>query len=151
MDDPMDASNSSLVTKSVIREKPKWPGSAAAKQHFSLPDSIIYYIAMNPSTPEVYNKLVQTCKYFFEKQPIIVAAKLIDGKTICSKKKCDADQKCCVKIDINKSSSKLWLTDEVYLNVGCSYDFTSLLCQKLFRCGIHYLILEGKDVTLGDF
>ena len=40
-------------------------------QRFSLPEDTIVHIAMNPPSPEVYNKLVQCCKYFWLKNRII--------------------------------------------------------------------------------
>ena len=41
-------------------------------QKFSIPSTIIYYISNNPSSPNGYQKLTQTCKYFYAKNPIIV-------------------------------------------------------------------------------
>uniref|UniRef100_A0AC35GSV6 Uncharacterized protein n=1 Tax=Panagrolaimus sp. PS1159 TaxID=55785 RepID=A0AC35GSV6_9BILA len=35
-----------------------------------MPDSVIFYVAKNPKTAELYFKMVKTCKYFFVKQPI---------------------------------------------------------------------------------
>ena len=41
-------------------------------QRFSIPSSFIYYMAKNPTSLPVYQKLIQSCKYFFAKNPIIV-------------------------------------------------------------------------------
>uniref|UniRef100_A0AC34FVH5 Uncharacterized protein n=1 Tax=Panagrolaimus sp. ES5 TaxID=591445 RepID=A0AC34FVH5_9BILA len=42
-------------------------------QEWSLPESIIHYMAMNPKKADVYEKLIESCKYFFVQNPIIVA------------------------------------------------------------------------------
>ena len=42
------------------------------QQRFSLPPSIIYNMAKNPISPSGYQKLTQTCKYFYARNPIIV-------------------------------------------------------------------------------
>uniref|UniRef100_A0A914PG81 Uncharacterized protein n=1 Tax=Panagrolaimus davidi TaxID=227884 RepID=A0A914PG81_9BILA len=47
------------------------------RQTWSLPDSIIYYIAKNPSNAKAWQKLIQCCKYFFAKNPILVIDELI--------------------------------------------------------------------------
>uniref|UniRef100_A0AC34FW70 Uncharacterized protein n=1 Tax=Panagrolaimus sp. ES5 TaxID=591445 RepID=A0AC34FW70_9BILA len=80
-----------------------------------------------------------------------------DEKTICPDKYCpiwrdDDDRKCCVKIDITKTSSKLWITDELNIHGdGGSSNFIPLLRQKLFRYEIRYLRICKKIVTFDDF
>uniref|UniRef100_A0AC34F9W4 DUF38 domain-containing protein n=1 Tax=Panagrolaimus sp. ES5 TaxID=591445 RepID=A0AC34F9W4_9BILA len=154
MDDKMEASASS---KSLIRGKISWPESLSLKQSFSLPESVMYYMAMNPSTPEVYNKLIQCCKYFFEKNPILVAARMRDDTTICSDKYCskffrDDDKKCCVNLDITKTSSKLWLTHELHLHGNDDAStFIPLLTHKLFRYEIQNLTVNKKIITIDVF
>uniref|UniRef100_A0A914PBQ5 Uncharacterized protein n=1 Tax=Panagrolaimus davidi TaxID=227884 RepID=A0A914PBQ5_9BILA len=44
-------------------------------QNFSMPDSFVFYIAKNPKTWKLYQKMVKTCKYFFVKNPILVIDK----------------------------------------------------------------------------
>uniref|UniRef100_A0AC34FWQ4 Uncharacterized protein n=1 Tax=Panagrolaimus sp. ES5 TaxID=591445 RepID=A0AC34FWQ4_9BILA len=46
-------------------------------QEWSLPDSFMYYIAMNPKSAEVYQKLVKSCKFFYIKNPILVVPRLL--------------------------------------------------------------------------
>uniref|UniRef100_A0AC34FWC6 Uncharacterized protein n=1 Tax=Panagrolaimus sp. ES5 TaxID=591445 RepID=A0AC34FWC6_9BILA len=112
----------------------------------------MYYMAVNPSTPEAYNKLIQCCKYFFEKNPILVAARMRDQTTICTKEYCEDDKKCCVIYDITKTSSKLWLTHDLNLHgYDGSLNFIPLLRKKLFRYQIPNLIIFTKIVTIDDF
>ena len=42
-------------------------------QRFSLPQSIIFYMAKNPKSGIGLKKLIETCKYFYLKNPVIVA------------------------------------------------------------------------------
>uniref|UniRef100_A0A914PB93 DUF38 domain-containing protein n=1 Tax=Panagrolaimus davidi TaxID=227884 RepID=A0A914PB93_9BILA len=38
---------------------------------FDFPDSVIYYIAKNPTSAKLYKKSVEACRYFFWKNPIL--------------------------------------------------------------------------------
>uniref|UniRef100_A0AC34FN25 Uncharacterized protein n=1 Tax=Panagrolaimus sp. ES5 TaxID=591445 RepID=A0AC34FN25_9BILA len=52
-------------------------------QEFSLPDSIMHYMAMNPKNAKIYQKLIRSCKYFFVKNQILVISSLqYDSKSI---------------------------------------------------------------------
>uniref|UniRef100_A0AC34GXE4 DUF38 domain-containing protein n=1 Tax=Panagrolaimus sp. ES5 TaxID=591445 RepID=A0AC34GXE4_9BILA len=154
MDNPMNASSTSSVAKSTGRIS--WPEAPSLKQCFSLPDSIMYYMAMNPSTSEVYNKLIQSCKYFFESNPILVA-RFIEEKCICNREGCAGGRKkrCCVKIKINKIKSKLWITQE--LNLDGFFrgkpvpNFIPLLTSKLFRCEIKALVIRDHNILFDDY
>uniref|UniRef100_A0A914P863 Uncharacterized protein n=1 Tax=Panagrolaimus davidi TaxID=227884 RepID=A0A914P863_9BILA len=119
----------------------------------------MYYMAMNPSNSKFNHKLIQSCKYFFERNPILVVRKM-EEISICSNEDCTAysydDAPCCVKIDIKKIKSKFWLTQKLmadYLRMDESPNitFTSLLCPKLFRCEIDDLRICDKIVLFEDF
>uniref|UniRef100_A0A914Q5U7 Uncharacterized protein n=1 Tax=Panagrolaimus davidi TaxID=227884 RepID=A0A914Q5U7_9BILA len=124
------------------------------KQNWSLPNSIIYYITKYPSNSKGYQKLIQSCKYFFVKNPIIVASflrsKHVSKALICSKKQKDCennDGRCCIKIDIKKVTSKIWITGKFEISFDAP---TSLLCSKLYKCET-YLGLEYKNIFFDDF
>uniref|UniRef100_A0AC34GPK3 DUF38 domain-containing protein n=1 Tax=Panagrolaimus sp. ES5 TaxID=591445 RepID=A0AC34GPK3_9BILA len=152
----MDTSSSSLAAAKpkMIDGKILWSGGPSVRQNFSLPYSIMYYMARNPSTPEVYQKLIQSCKYFFEKNPILVAADM-HGKTklcpndykICS----ENDQKCCINIDMKEFSSKIWITNMLSLENKNISTFTSLIYPKLYRWNIIDLTFYNEDIHLNDF
>uniref|UniRef100_A0AC34FQJ4 DUF38 domain-containing protein n=1 Tax=Panagrolaimus sp. ES5 TaxID=591445 RepID=A0AC34FQJ4_9BILA len=152
MDNPMNAPTTSSVAKQT--GKIVWPESPSLKQYFSLPYSIMYYMAMNPPTPEVYNKLIKSCKYFFERNPILVVERM-DETSICAERYCDStgfdNQPCCVKYNINKIKSKFWLTRELHLSAAATPNFISLLLPKLFLCEINQLTLFDKLVLFDDF
>uniref|UniRef100_A0A914QM75 Uncharacterized protein n=1 Tax=Panagrolaimus davidi TaxID=227884 RepID=A0A914QM75_9BILA len=130
-----------------------WPEGLPRKQNFSIPENIIYYAAMNPSTPKVYNKMIQCCKYFFEINSILVGK--FEESKLCSndESEClDNFEQCCVEIDISKITSKLWL-----INKLCDDDethipnFTGLICSKLYQCDINLLALEHQNVLFDNF
>uniref|UniRef100_A0A914P8G3 Uncharacterized protein n=1 Tax=Panagrolaimus davidi TaxID=227884 RepID=A0A914P8G3_9BILA len=85
-------------------------------QNFSIPDSVIFYIAKNPKTAELYQKMIKTCKYFFIKNPIIVIDKPLNY---------DNSQWTIVQTpyDMNQTTSKLWTADD--LNVSPKYSITT--------------------------
>uniref|UniRef100_A0A914PTB2 DUF38 domain-containing protein n=1 Tax=Panagrolaimus davidi TaxID=227884 RepID=A0A914PTB2_9BILA len=137
-----------------------WPEAPSIQQkHLSLPYLIIDYIAKNPSSSEVYKKLIQCCKYFFEKMPILVAADMFyGGRKLCpyNDRQCeDNDEVCCVSIDINKITSSIWLTnailfDQMYPLVN-QKDYYSLLCSKIYRVETSELQLHGISILFDDF
>uniref|UniRef100_A0AC34FBI5 DUF38 domain-containing protein n=1 Tax=Panagrolaimus sp. ES5 TaxID=591445 RepID=A0AC34FBI5_9BILA len=143
--------NASLTSASKSNGRIAWPESPSLKQYFSLPYSIMYYMAMNPSTPEVYNKLIQTCKYFFERNPILVVSRR-DERNICAEIECDRfrGKSCCIEYEINKIKSKFWLTRELRAEFDSNINFNSLL-SKIFRCEIDKLEIWHKNILFDDF
>uniref|UniRef100_A0AC34G0L9 Uncharacterized protein n=1 Tax=Panagrolaimus sp. ES5 TaxID=591445 RepID=A0AC34G0L9_9BILA len=69
----------------------------------------------------------------------------------CTKFFCEEDKKCCVNLDITKTSSKVWLTHELNLlgKNGMS-NFIPLLRHKRFRYDIQNLKISKKIVTIDD-
>uniref|UniRef100_A0AC34FLZ3 Uncharacterized protein n=1 Tax=Panagrolaimus sp. ES5 TaxID=591445 RepID=A0AC34FLZ3_9BILA len=152
----MDASSSSPdnAKPKLINGKIVWSGGPSMRQHFALPESIMYYMAMNPSSAEVYKKLIQTSKYFFEKNPILVAEDIcnIYGVTeICSNIECRGFGVCCVKIDLKKISSKFWFTNGLYLHDNDTQYSFSMLCSKIYRCENSILTLYNQHLMYDEF
>uniref|UniRef100_A0AC34F9X8 Uncharacterized protein n=1 Tax=Panagrolaimus sp. ES5 TaxID=591445 RepID=A0AC34F9X8_9BILA len=143
----MSVSRSSVANRCRrISLTPSW------EQNFSFPSSIIYYISKNPSSSKCYSKLIQSCKYFFEKNPILVAEDLYCQTKICSNKDCDGGgEKCCIEIDINKIKSKIWLTSGLILNCSHVSNYASSLCSKLYRCEMVRLDLCKQHITYDEF
>uniref|UniRef100_A0AC34FK42 Uncharacterized protein n=1 Tax=Panagrolaimus sp. ES5 TaxID=591445 RepID=A0AC34FK42_9BILA len=119
------------------------------RQDWSLPESIIYYMAKNPKNAEVYLKLVQSCKYFFVMNPIIVAKNLKfnykDQEWEASSKN---DRKC---IDLKNNSTKFWITD-VFDN--CLYKATPNLASiipHLYQVDVKKLCLTSDVISFTDF
>uniref|UniRef100_A0A914QYT9 Uncharacterized protein n=1 Tax=Panagrolaimus davidi TaxID=227884 RepID=A0A914QYT9_9BILA len=111
--------------------------STCFPQSFSLPNSIMYYISKNPTTTKLYQNLIQTCKYFFIKNPIIVSPnfpnpysrdsdKLVIGKT---------------GFYFSKLICKFWITENFY--------FTSILA-KLYKCDAKIVTLQNKVISFNE-
>uniref|UniRef100_A0AC35EY85 Uncharacterized protein n=1 Tax=Panagrolaimus sp. PS1159 TaxID=55785 RepID=A0AC35EY85_9BILA len=88
----------------------------------------MFYISMNPTTTKLYQKIIQICKYFFIKNPIIVSPNYpysIDLDKLCVGK---------TRFDFSQLICKYWITEYLI--------FTSIL-PKLYKC-------EAKKVNICD-
>uniref|UniRef100_A0A914P8A9 Uncharacterized protein n=1 Tax=Panagrolaimus davidi TaxID=227884 RepID=A0A914P8A9_9BILA len=114
------------------------------RQNFSMPDSIIFYVAKNPKTAALYLKMVKTCKYFFVKNPIIVIDRLVTyrGKWRVNEK----------PFDLTKYKCKYWITTKIYASAYESVDknIFSPIIQKLYRCDAKSLSLHSQVVSFND-
>uniref|UniRef100_A0A914PVB1 Uncharacterized protein n=1 Tax=Panagrolaimus davidi TaxID=227884 RepID=A0A914PVB1_9BILA len=108
------------------------------QQSFSLPvDSIIYYILMNPTSPEAYQKLIQSCKYFFINNPILVTLNFIfNSKNGCHTLINETP------FSLNNVGSKFWIVDSITVGNNDSYKACSLstIISKIYQC-------DAKKVT----
>uniref|UniRef100_A0A914QUP1 Uncharacterized protein n=1 Tax=Panagrolaimus davidi TaxID=227884 RepID=A0A914QUP1_9BILA len=110
------------------------------RQNFSMPDSVIFYIAKNPKNAELYLKMVKTCKYFFIKNEIIVVNRLDDflGKWRVNEK----------PHDFTKYNCKYWITNEITVSArGLGF---SPIIPKLYRCDVKRLRLSFQVVSFTD-
>uniref|UniRef100_A0A914RCS6 Uncharacterized protein n=1 Tax=Panagrolaimus davidi TaxID=227884 RepID=A0A914RCS6_9BILA len=115
--------------------------SSCQLQNFSLSDCIIFYVSKNPSTPEFYQKLIQSCKHFFIKNPIIVIDFLdfvcINGYKTMANGNC---------IELSNIYSKLWITK--LLNVQTPENiFLSNISKFYSKCDIRYLYLYDQTLN----
>jgi hypothetical protein len=125
--------------------------STYISQEFSIHPSIIFYIAKNPTNPKIYQKLIQTCKYFFIKNPIlIVNSMLFNGKewSNCEFGKCKGTQ----IFDMKKLKSKFWIIEHFKI---CNprerkTPLSDDLIPKLFECTAKRVELHHQIVTLKD-
>uniref|UniRef100_A0A914Q328 DUF38 domain-containing protein n=1 Tax=Panagrolaimus davidi TaxID=227884 RepID=A0A914Q328_9BILA len=46
--------------------------TTSKRQYFSIPEKIVYYAAKNATSPTMFQKLLQTCKYFFIINPVVI-------------------------------------------------------------------------------
>uniref|UniRef100_A0A914NYP3 Uncharacterized protein n=1 Tax=Panagrolaimus davidi TaxID=227884 RepID=A0A914NYP3_9BILA len=111
------------------------------RQNFSMPDSVIFYIAKNPKTAKLYLK---TCKYFFVKNPIIIINRLehFHGKWRVKEK----------PLDLTKYSCKYWITDEIYDfgNEFVDKNILSPIIPKLYQCDVRHLSLSDQIISFSD-
>uniref|UniRef100_A0A914PH75 Uncharacterized protein n=1 Tax=Panagrolaimus davidi TaxID=227884 RepID=A0A914PH75_9BILA len=138
----MKDSSASVAEKQMNLGKITWKDGTSKKQFWPFKTSIIHYMEKNPSTAKCYLKMAQSCKYFFEANPIIIVPKLMNDfrdKSItyfcqnngneCEKK----ERKCCIKIDLNKFLHKLWITERLEIDVQA---YLPLIRTKIYRCEV---------------
>uniref|UniRef100_A0A914Q7T0 Uncharacterized protein n=1 Tax=Panagrolaimus davidi TaxID=227884 RepID=A0A914Q7T0_9BILA len=149
--------SSKIVSTPVFYGKRPWPGGPSIQQKWSLPNSMILYIAKNPSSSKVYQKLVQTCKFFFEKNPILIMANFdaLENGTKChithnELRDCiDNNYECCINIDLNKLSTKIWITRDILIHTHIQNGIATIL-QKNFRFEILCLCVYDNDIVFDD-
>uniref|UniRef100_A0A914PX03 Uncharacterized protein n=1 Tax=Panagrolaimus davidi TaxID=227884 RepID=A0A914PX03_9BILA len=149
--------SSKIVSIPVFYGKRPWPCGASVQQNWSLPLSNIHYIAKNPTSPKVYQKLVQTCKFFFEKNPIIIIANLdtCENSTkyhISQKERLECKNnnfECCINIDLNKLSTKIWITRDILISKHIENCIATIV-QKNFRFEILHLCVFDNDIIFDD-
>uniref|UniRef100_A0AC35GRE7 Uncharacterized protein n=1 Tax=Panagrolaimus sp. PS1159 TaxID=55785 RepID=A0AC35GRE7_9BILA len=125
-----------------------WPERCSIKQYFSLTSNIIYYMAMNPSTPKVYNKLIQCCKYFFERNPIIVAENMTKVNTFGYNG--DSESYCTI-FKTTKVSTKIWLLHKLLLTNLTPSFIPQSLRPKIYQSQIKKLGIHDTKVNFNDF
>uniref|UniRef100_A0A914Q0Y4 Uncharacterized protein n=1 Tax=Panagrolaimus davidi TaxID=227884 RepID=A0A914Q0Y4_9BILA len=146
--------SSKLVPAPIFYGKRAWPGGPSIQQNWSLPDSMIFYIAKNPSSSKVYQNLVQTCKFFFERNPIIIIAimdALGDGTKfhISQNEHFECITHNCIIIDLNKLSTKIWITQGLYIQNRMQNSIETII-QKNFRFEKLRLVVEDNDIIFDD-
>uniref|UniRef100_A0AC34GNL8 BTB domain-containing protein n=1 Tax=Panagrolaimus sp. ES5 TaxID=591445 RepID=A0AC34GNL8_9BILA len=137
-----------------VHGKIAWPKGPEKKQEFSLPDSIMHYMAKNPPTSTCYNKLIQSCKYFFEQNPILVVTRMDSIGFICANEERHGSgaNECCFEFDINKVSSKFWLTHDIfYQELSDDSNFVSVLNSKIYKNEIKWLTIEYQKLNFEEF
>uniref|UniRef100_A0A914PQE8 Uncharacterized protein n=1 Tax=Panagrolaimus davidi TaxID=227884 RepID=A0A914PQE8_9BILA len=118
------------------------------RQNWPFRDSLINYITKNPSNAKAWTKLIQSCKYFFAKNPVFVIDKLgheSNGWTAFL----NGIQK---SIDFTKISSKLWITEKFDgFNALNPPKNVSWIIPKLYKCDAKYLGLVNDVISYEDF
>uniref|UniRef100_A0A914P773 Uncharacterized protein n=1 Tax=Panagrolaimus davidi TaxID=227884 RepID=A0A914P773_9BILA len=114
------------------------------QQNFSVPDSVIFYVAKNPKTAELYLKMVKTCKYFFVKNPIIIIPYL----------NADAGKwrSGCLPLNLTKYNCKYWITDEIDAsgNEFIDKNIFSTIIPKFYQCDVKRLFLYSQIISYHD-
>uniref|UniRef100_A0A914YTY3 Uncharacterized protein n=1 Tax=Panagrolaimus superbus TaxID=310955 RepID=A0A914YTY3_9BILA len=113
----MDPINAAKVRRKRGAEKqlnetmPAYDASTLIPQNFALPEATMYYIIKNVSKASVYTKLIQSCKWFYLKNPIIVVKFHFNFRyNFCRQYDNPSKNKKLTWADI-KHKPKLWVTD----------------------------------------
>jgi hypothetical protein len=138
--------------------------SSFHKQDFAFPDSFIYYITKYPSNSKGYQKLVQTCKYFYNKNPVIILPCLHYTRHLPHEKhkwftcgyKCDKNYG---RFPVNLNGiRRLWITDKCDL-MRCFKSimdpfYSALITDiipKMYRCNIQECYLYNQFLNFDQF
>uniref|UniRef100_A0A914QGE4 DUF38 domain-containing protein n=1 Tax=Panagrolaimus davidi TaxID=227884 RepID=A0A914QGE4_9BILA len=104
---------------------------------------------MNPLSAKVYLKMIQTCKYFFAKNPILVVERLLMF----------SDQDLRVEhlgnnnlVDISSVAHKFWIIRK-FSNYFCDpvSNFVSFVIPRFYQCDAKFLLLQKQILTLNEF
>ena len=117
-------------------------------QRFSIPSSILYYVTRDPATPIVYQKFIQSCKYFYAVNPIYIVdvIRIIDG--VAEIHQGDDKGMPYLVIKPHQILCKLWVTQTAY--AGNLTDVaTETLLHKMFRVNAFaFHSLTGNSTTV---
>uniref|UniRef100_A0AC35FQY5 Uncharacterized protein n=1 Tax=Panagrolaimus sp. PS1159 TaxID=55785 RepID=A0AC35FQY5_9BILA len=118
-------------------------------QNWSLPDSVIYYIAKNPSNAKAWQKLIQSCKYYFTKNPVFV----IDSLSICWQNMWKASLNGFQKdLAFANLPCKLWIINEISQPFNeCSSKCISSIVPNIYKCDATILNLAGQIISYNEF
>ena len=134
----------------------------AANQIFSIPEGIIFYIAKNPTTSKLWQKLIQTCKYFFHKNSVVVMDGLdriypnygypdTRSDFIPTWEACLVNET-RVKVNLDKNLFKLWLIGRLAQSEPTLPRLTiSALIPKIYRCDLVRLHINHQKLTFKEF
>uniref|UniRef100_A0AC34G5H1 F-box domain-containing protein n=1 Tax=Panagrolaimus sp. ES5 TaxID=591445 RepID=A0AC34G5H1_9BILA len=122
---------------------------------FSLPESIIFYMAMNPLSSEFHQNLLQCCKYFFIKNSIINYHCLLfddnDGWKTCFNDSCYLEEREYRKIELNLDTihSRIRIWDVLKICSSNSSMATSLI-SKLYNGDFTCLRLKNQKISFNQ-
>uniref|UniRef100_A0AC34FUI9 Uncharacterized protein n=1 Tax=Panagrolaimus sp. ES5 TaxID=591445 RepID=A0AC34FUI9_9BILA len=115
------------------------------RQQWSLPDSIMHYIAKNPSTSKCYQKMVQNCKYFYIKNPIIIVSFMYEKNDKWQIKLGDESREIS-----NNITSKLWIAKMFVCYNSVKQNFVTSVIPKIYRCDAYRIKLKNQIIAFND-
>uniref|UniRef100_A0A914PK85 Uncharacterized protein n=1 Tax=Panagrolaimus davidi TaxID=227884 RepID=A0A914PK85_9BILA len=118
--------------------------STYKRQDFSMPDSVIFHMTKNPNNAKMYQKMIQTCKHFFIKNPILVIPSIV----YTYRKWCDSRN----DFRLPNATSKFWITDQFYCSPtkATFKNPISSLIPKLFRFNAKILSVANQAIYYHD-
>uniref|UniRef100_A0AC35GG99 DUF38 domain-containing protein n=1 Tax=Panagrolaimus sp. PS1159 TaxID=55785 RepID=A0AC35GG99_9BILA len=118
---------------------------------FDLPISVIYYIAKNPTSAKLYKKLVEACRYFFWKNPILFTDWLIYENNEMKADFSEYEQHMCLK----NVPYKFWVSGDCCIGFDAdssfNKDLASSFLPRIYRCEIQALSLQNQKLTVDEF
>ena len=108
-------------------------------------------MAKNPPSPEVYNKLIRCCKYFWFKNSIITlnCLYLFDDDKFWRTRKINGFPG--VKLQIKNLNQKLWIYKKLLIDNEHDPYLASSLIPKIYQCDLFHLDLSDQILTFNEF
>uniref|UniRef100_A0AC35GUY1 Uncharacterized protein n=1 Tax=Panagrolaimus sp. PS1159 TaxID=55785 RepID=A0AC35GUY1_9BILA len=113
-------------------------------QDFAFPGSLIYYIAKNPLSPKVYQKLIKTCKFFFVKNPILVLSNLYYYNEWVTWSNGNR-----TKVDLENGLGKYWVS-EYFGACSSRPSIAASIVPRISFCNIQHLSLTNQIISYND-
>uniref|UniRef100_A0AC35GTR1 Uncharacterized protein n=1 Tax=Panagrolaimus sp. PS1159 TaxID=55785 RepID=A0AC35GTR1_9BILA len=136
------------ISKPFILDRIEFLRSYISRQNWSLPDSIICYILMNPNSAKFYQKLVQSCKYFFIKNSILVISRA--NFKYENEWKIEIEEKW---INLNNFLSKIWITEKMFIDNRDSgkSEVISTLIPKIYNNETKRFEIWHQNLSINNF
>ena len=128
----------------------KFTSTPPGVQRFSIPETIVHYILKHPTSHRLWKKLIQTCKHFFSKNPILVVDSLWHkyGDTLSWTISLNDE---IVPIEIEECPCKLWITSIFTAVLDDVPQLVSVTLPKVYRCELTELRLQGMTLSYEEF
>ena len=120
-------------------------------QRFSIPEIIVHYLAKNPTSSKLWKKLVQTCKYFYSKNPVIVVNAVRENFVNNFWNVRSDLWGPRINFDLQNCSFKLWISNSLSVDTYDTPDRISSLFQKVYRFDLKVLDLYNVSITFDEF
>uniref|UniRef100_A0A914PYZ9 Uncharacterized protein n=1 Tax=Panagrolaimus davidi TaxID=227884 RepID=A0A914PYZ9_9BILA len=127
---------------------------SSKRQYFAFPKFIMDYILENPKSSKLWKKLIQSCKWFFDKNPIVVIPCLhcdddykINGIETCSTQHCmNVPDR---RIKLINTPFQLWITE--LLNINDDANSAKHLIPHIYKCDAEDMDLFNQFLTVDEF
>ena len=131
----------------------RFTSTSIQNQRFSLPEIIVYYLAKNPTSSKLWKKLIQTCKYFYSKNQILVVSDLCETGDSANKFwNVSSDVwRPRINFDLQNGSFKLWISNSLSVDTYDTPDRISSLFQKVYRFDLKVVDLYNVSITFDEF
>ena len=127
---------------------------SVVQEQFSLPEALVFYIAKNPSSVELFHKLIRCCKYFWLKNPIITFSELKltrgYGLGYWHAEEVNGFHNEMEK-EMKSLKEKLWIYQALSVVNSQNKFLASTITPKIYRCDLTHLRLSSQNITFTDF
>uniref|UniRef100_A0A914PTY6 Uncharacterized protein n=1 Tax=Panagrolaimus davidi TaxID=227884 RepID=A0A914PTY6_9BILA len=132
------------------RKTPVFVHGSSKRQYFAFPKFVMDYIHKNPKSSKLWKKLIQSCKWFFDENPIVVIPCLhfVNGCSTCSTQHCYGVHDRPVAL-IN-APFKLWITELLEIVDRCAAAARYLI-PCIYKCDAEDMRLYNALLTVEEF